>query len=270
MHARDATAAKRNPSRERLGVMIAEDEPLAVDFLQRTVNWESLGFTIVGIARTGAEALELHSSLRPDIVFVDMKLPQVSGIEVCSQIRLLDQRCRLVILSAYREFDYAREALLYGVSRYMLKHELDNAALRSLLQDIRDELMEFEAEQIEDRIDSGTLDTPRDELVRRIRNYIASAYGKSIGVPDIADHVGGSTSNVNRVFRDATGITLYQYLVEVRIVSARRLLRDTLKPVSEIGRLVGFASPQHFSRAFHARVGCSPSNYRSAKKRAGQ
>jgi YesN/AraC family two-component response regulator len=254
---------------KQIRVLIIDDEPLAVEDLKSMIQWSDYGFQIVAVAGTGIEGLERYKQYRPDVMFIDMKLPTLSGLEVCSEIRMLDQHCQIVILTAYREFDFAREALKYNIAKYLLKHELNKQVLISLITEIRQNLQELALTDRTNLFQSQTIVPPEFdhhlELVNRMKNYINTAYALNIGVPEIARYVGGNISTVSRIFHDVTGTSPYQYLMEVRITNACKLIHNSLKTISEIGELVGFRSSQHFSRVFSSRVGCTPSQYRQNK-----
>lgn len=79
------------------------------------------GFEVVGTARTGAEALELVRSLRPDLVLLDLYLPDAFGLDVVTRLRAAGETCDVLVITAAKEADAVRAAVRQGVVGYLLK-----------------------------------------------------------------------------------------------------------------------------------------------------
>lgn len=120
--------------------MIVDDEALAVEYLKDLIPWRESGYVIVGEAANAARALELFEKHRPQIVISDICMPGVDGLEFCSSILALDVSTKILLLTAYREFEYAKKAIELGVANYLLKHELDGEMLLQVLDKLRAEL----------------------------------------------------------------------------------------------------------------------------------
>ena len=104
-----------------LRVVIADDEPKVNLLLQKIVNWEALGFEIVGTAQDGIHALELIRKEKPDLVMTDIRMPGCDGMELIRQAKEVKPDILFIVVSGYRQFEYARTALKYGVEDYLLK-----------------------------------------------------------------------------------------------------------------------------------------------------
>jgi two-component system, response regulator YesN len=104
-----------------LKLLIADDEYLVLDSLKMIISKHVENVDIVGTASTGREAIEKAINLKPDIVFMDIHMPGIDGIEAIRQIKAANNDIVIVILSAYEYFDYAKEALNLGVIEYLLK-----------------------------------------------------------------------------------------------------------------------------------------------------
>lgn len=126
---------------DRLKVMLVDDEPLAIDDLKDMADWEQYGFSVVATAHNGKQALKKFGELRPDVVITDIDMPVMNGIELAKALRAIDDRVRIVFLTAYSDFSYAREGFRYGVDDYMLKNEIDGPALAKRLTTIREGLI---------------------------------------------------------------------------------------------------------------------------------
>lgn len=102
-------------------VVVADDERELRQALIRRVNWEKEGFTVVGEAENGAEALELVEKLEPDLLLTDIKMPFLSGIELAKAVREVRPATQIAFLSGYDDFYYAQQAIQYNIISYMLK-----------------------------------------------------------------------------------------------------------------------------------------------------
>ncbi|WP_235020246.1 AraC family transcriptional regulator [Ruania rhizosphaerae] len=109
---------------------------------------------------------------------------------------------------------------------------------------------------------------PRDEAgpVQRAREYLLEHLEEPVRVPDVAAHVGLSTSHLAALFRQATGGGVLDYLTRTRMARARVMLVTTSRTVAEIARSVGYADEFYFSRQFRAVSGVSPSSFRKASR----
>ncbi|MCM3440219.1 response regulator transcription factor [Metabacillus halosaccharovorans] len=104
-----------------LKVMIVDDEPSTREGLEMFIPWEDLGFEIVGTAEDGFDAIEKYKELKPNLMMVDMKMPEMSGIELIQKIREVDSSIQFIVLSGFAEFEYARNAMKYNVKDYLVK-----------------------------------------------------------------------------------------------------------------------------------------------------
>ncbi|OPX45975.1 HTH-type transcriptional regulator YesS [Ruminiclostridium hungatei] len=102
-------------------IMIVDDEFVIRQGIITSIEWESMGMTIVGEAANGKEAYEKALSLEPHIIVTDVKMPIMDGLELTRLVREAMPKVRIIIISGYDEFQYAREALRMGVSEYLLK-----------------------------------------------------------------------------------------------------------------------------------------------------
>ena len=148
---RITNSAKRGGRKFMYNVFIADDEPIIRRGLKKLVNWEELGFTIVGEAGDGKTTLQFLLNNHPNVVLLDIKMPELSGLELMRQARLAGFKGKVIILSGYSDFAYAQEAIQYQVKSYLrkpvekellteeltrLSRELDKERADSLTQDL--------------------------------------------------------------------------------------------------------------------------------------
>ena len=102
-------------------VMIADDEDKVCQLIYRLVDWDELEMEVVAIVHNGIEALEMIKKHEPDIVITDIRMPGYDGLEMIRRAKEMNENIDVIIISGYRHFDYAQNAIRYGVSDYLLK-----------------------------------------------------------------------------------------------------------------------------------------------------
>ncbi len=102
-------------------MLIADDEQIVIDSIKFIVEKNFSDVVVAGTARSGREAIEKAESIRPDLVFMDIKMPGINGIDAIREIRTRLTNAVFVILTAYEQFDFAKEAVNLGVMEYLLK-----------------------------------------------------------------------------------------------------------------------------------------------------
>lgn len=122
-----------------LKVVLADDEDKILLLLQKLIDWRQLGYEIVGTANDGLRALELVKEHQPHLLVTDVQMPGCSGIELIQRTRELQPNLHFVIISGYRKFEYAQNALKYGVEDYLLK-PLKQEELTTILLRLSDKL----------------------------------------------------------------------------------------------------------------------------------
>lgn len=105
-------------------IIIVEDEDIIREGLKETINWETMGFEVVGMAYDGYEGLKLVKSHRPDVVLTDIKMPEFDGLRLIEECKKLDPGIEIVFLSGYADFEYARQAVQHNAYDYILKMDL--------------------------------------------------------------------------------------------------------------------------------------------------
>jgi two-component system, response regulator YesN len=114
-------------------VIIVDDEALVRKGLRETIEWDALDLEISGEACNGSEALDLIRTVRPDILITDIKMPVMDGLELIRQIKNLELKIKIIILSGFSDYKFLKEAINYGVESYLLK-PIDNDELISILK----------------------------------------------------------------------------------------------------------------------------------------
>lgn len=104
-----------------LKLVIVDDEPILLQGLVKTYNWNEMGFEVAGQAQSGEQAIEVIKKVKPHVVLTDIRMKQVSGLMVMEEIQKTELDPVFIVLSAYRDFNYAQQACDLGAYAYLLK-----------------------------------------------------------------------------------------------------------------------------------------------------
>ncbi len=240
-------------------VMIIDDEMSARRLLQASIDWKALEMEVVGEAASGIEAINTIDELRPDIVFVDISMPFMNGIEFT---RIATERYTdlvIIILTGFDDFEYARQCVRLPVVEYMLKpfvrHEVTEVLTR-----IKEKLDSHQAHTQAIARDI----TPTD--IEQIMLYISNNFTDSnINLTSVAQHFGFNPSYLSRKFKQETGKSFVEFLNKCRMERAIELT-VTSKKMFCTANAVGIPDPNYFGRCFKKYTGISYSEYVSALK----
>lgn len=126
--------------KNRLRIIIADDEVLICNVLTRIIRFDELNLELAGVAHDGETLLQMIMENQPDIVVTDIYMPKLDGLEVVRCVRQSGQKCAFLIVSGYRQFEYAYNALKYDVLDFILKpidEQEINRTLKKVAADIR-------------------------------------------------------------------------------------------------------------------------------------
>lgn len=114
-------------------VFIVDDESLVIKSLKSSIDWNRMGYEVIGEAGNGIDAYEKILRLMPDIVFTDIRMPGLSGLELIKKVNDVQPNIQFVVMSGYAEFVYVQKALSYGALGYCLK-PFDEVEIESVLK----------------------------------------------------------------------------------------------------------------------------------------
>ncbi len=117
-----------------LKVLIVDDEELARKMLITAANWHALHMDIIAEAVSGQDALSIMEEQLPDILFTDIRMPYMDGMELCSIVAKKYPHIKIVITTAFKDFDYAHQCISLGVSNFLLKPIKRNDLISTLLK----------------------------------------------------------------------------------------------------------------------------------------
>jgi two-component system, response regulator YesN len=129
-----------------LKVFLVEDEIVVREGIKNTINWNENGFIFCGEASDGELAYPMIQKLKPDIVITDIRMPFMDGLELSRLLKKDLPQIRIIILSGYGEFEYAKEAINIGITEYLLK-PISSAELMKSLVVVRDNILKEQEEK---------------------------------------------------------------------------------------------------------------------------
>lgn len=241
--------------------IIVEDEALIRRNVSRKFRELDTRFEVIGEARNGQEALQLIEHSVPDLVITDIQMPVMNGLELAKYLYFAYPHVKIVILSGYHEFEYARQAISYKVEDYLLK-PLSEEQLRTLL-----DAMELKLGSAVDSLAhvSAVLDEqvkPQD-IAEAVKLYLKQNYMHEITLQDMAGQMHFSVDYLGKCFKKVTGETPLKYMTGLRINEAKRMLvTHENMDIKTVGGAVGYSDSHYFSRIFKNKTGMYPSEYR--------
>jgi YesN/AraC family two-component response regulator len=123
-------------------VLLVDDEPIVRRALRTLLDWEKEGCKIIGEAYDGKEAISILNKEKADIIFTDMKMPIMNGLELINHVKENFSCIKFIALSAYDDFEMVSEAYKLGVKEYVLKSSLSSEALKEVVGNLKRQLIE--------------------------------------------------------------------------------------------------------------------------------
>ena len=191
-----------------LKTFLVEDEVVIREMIKKMIPWEQYGFELAGEAADGEMALPLILKSKPDLLITDIKMPFMDGLTLCRLVKKELPDIRIVILSGYDDFNYAKQAISIGVEDYLLKPITKNAFIerlkeihnryehektqREYYEKFRLEMQEYEKNASRDFFETLVrADSDLAELYRRADklnlDIVAEAYNILIFTPDTSE-----------------------------------------------------------------------------------
>lgn len=383
-------------------VVVAEDMSLTrMGLVSMIKACSPEDFVVVGEADNGRDAVELIKNHNPDVVFTDVKMPVMSGIEVIQQVQSLGFKTHFIILSAYNDYEYVHQAKMMGVENYLMKLDINFETLKKQLDSLKDSIYQKNPEkaqiyhqnfqsisycrkpydtvkntssekenngeraedvknnydsnismieqalrqlnpekiadafsQLKDKISqqgnklslqalygvcftliyivdqfnkemqiadltwnrtkmlekimgsnqtieqyldyidqireqyirSTLIEQDMDNIVNRIQLYLKQNFRENCTLTQIAAQVNMNPSYFSRIFSKKTGKSFINYLTDIRIEHAKKLLITSNNPIANISEQSGYKNQYYFSNAFKRMTGLSPNEWRKQHK----
>jgi len=243
-----------------INVIVVEDEKRIAKNIARLIEQTNSHYKVIDIFSNGEDAWDYIQKQPPQVVFTDISMPVMDGIELVNHIHESMSFIRCVILSGYADFSYARSAMRYGVEDYLLK-PINPKELQETLTRIEMSLLA----QKEDITNSSSQENYKpEEIVILIKEYIQKHYANDISLAVLSDSLGFSSSYLTKIFNKLEGTTPSKYIRDYRMGIAKQLLSEPGSSINTVSTAVGYPDPFHFSKTFKQTFGVSPSEYKNS------
>ncbi len=237
-------------------MIIVDDDVDVCSNLANYFPWADNGFQLVDCFYDGYSAYQYLMANEVDVIFCDIKMPIMNGLEMAEKLYGMNRDEIMVFISGYKDFDFARKAMEYGVTFYLLKPVT--------YQEIKEKLSEIIC-RLKKRENKAPVlgECIGDRKIDSIKNYVCSNYSTA-SLMTVADYTNMNQSYLSRYFKKMTGENLSSYITRIRMKKAVSLLRDERqKNIYSIGEKVGYSSPARFAQAFCRQYGVTPNEYRN-------
>ena len=234
-----------------MNLLIADDENLELKVLEKTVKKYFVDELEIFASSNGRKASQICDEVKPDIALLDIEMPGMNGIELAKYIKEKYADCIIIFITAYDRFDYAIEAMHIKAFDYLLKPWREERLC---------ELINTATENVRSMQKTDSIVHSQKDV---IKDYIDRNYKKDISAKDVAGILGYSDVYFSKVFKQLFDDNFINYLTKIRIDRAKVLLKDVGFNIKEVGKSVGYADSNYFTKVFKRSVGISPSEYRS-------
>ena len=234
-----------------MNLLIADDENLELKVLEKTVKKHFVDELEIFASSNGRKASQICDEVKPDIALLDIEMPGMNGIELAKYIKEKYAECIIIFITAYDRFDYAIEAMHIKAFDYLLKPWKEEKLF---------ELINLAIENVRSMQKTDSIVHSQKDV---IKDYIDRNYKKDISAKDVAGILGYSDVYFSKVFKQLFDDNFINYLTKIRIDRAKVLLKDVSFNIKEVGKSVGYADSNYFTKVFKRSVGMSPSEYRN-------
>lgn len=274
-------------------VIIVDDEPIIVEGLQKGIKWINWNCEIVGTAGNGLEGLDLVRELKPDMLISDISMANMDGLTMVAAIKSEFPNIEVCLLTGYRNFEYAQQAIKLGVTRFLLKpskidelEEAIDAMIKNLQahgemgEDVNDNIWDLSNPEekylyetfVKDIIVSGGSDDGEEKIkftdannfiVKSAISFMYENYKLKLSLLDVAEQCYISSWHLSKLLNKYTGKGFFEIINRIRVDKSKELLKTNEYKVQDVSELVGFQDVTHFSRIFKQYEGVSPKEFRS-------
>ncbi|MCI8500909.1 MAG: response regulator [Oscillospiraceae bacterium] len=256
-------------------LMIADDEHLIRQGLA-SLNWESIDVKVVGVASNGAECWEMVQKIKPDVLLTDIHMQGYKGTEIARMVKERDLSTKIIFLTGYKEFEYAREAVELGIVSFVLKpsepSEIFEAVNKAKIQIEQQNMMLNEQSSLKRQVKENQMalankllpdeEMLTNETVKVLITYLKNHFSEEITLGSASEIVHLCPVYLSRLVKKETGNTFLEILTRVRMEQACNMLRDPNNKIYEIALAVGIKDSKYFSQIFKRYYGMTPVEFR--------
>ncbi len=250
----------------KIRALIVDDEEQSVKALMNGMDWTGVGVTDLYGTYSAGEARSILLQEEIELILCDIEMPGESGLELIQWVReqadLNGANIECIILTCYPDYKYMRKAMQIGCSDYLIK-PVDTTeltlALRKTICKIRDRGV-----QNEETEDSLLKPVRENIIMTDVIPYIKEHFTEKITVAEIASDAALNMQYMMRLFKRTTGVSVLEYVTELRLERARELLDKTNWGNEIISEKIGYGSSNYFIKLFKKKYGLTPREYRKS------
>lgn len=240
-------------------VVIADDNLKMCMGIKKIITDKFPHFTVDGTFEDGESLMEYLDNHIPDLLITDICMPGFDGLEACRKLREKSASTNIILITGYKNFEYAKEAIRYKVHDLLVKPFSSDQLIEAIISAVND----FSS----DNTASAEPDTPQHYIVLETKAFVEKHYSDpSLSRSLIAEHLSVNASYLSDVFKSETKIGLSEYITQVRIHNAKKLLSDSSISIQEVAKSVGCNSLQYFYQLFKKETGITPAEYQKRKR----
>lgn len=241
-------------------VMIVDDEYYARKALIKLIRDMDFTMDICEEAETGKQAVAYLKADEVDLVITDISMPEMDGLELAGYVAEYCPGTDVIIESGYAEFNYAKQAIRYGVKSYLTKPVKP--------EELREAIGELLKKKEPWRMDPADAKREGNNVIDEIKEYVANNYRYDISLRELASQrYFLNPSYLSRLFKAETGMNFSKYLVNYRMERGKELLQNTAFKVSEIADCVGYNDTSYFIHTFRRQYEMTPEQFRAAAEK---
>jgi YesN/AraC family two-component response regulator len=242
-------------------VLIVEDEILEREFLTLVVQDELHQEDILLTCDNGVQAVELAKKYHPNIIFMDVMIPEMDGLSAIQEIRKFSPHSTITILSAYSEFSYAQKAISLQVFEYLLKPIKPNDFKEVFSKMLKKAETNVPFVETPKETSMETKDE-RQYFIEESIKYITEHFREKLTLETVASKVFVNPKYYSHIFKKEMGVAFTDYINQLRMQYACKLLETTNYQAYRISYECGFSDPSYFNRVFCAKMNMTPQAYR--------
>lgn len=243
-------------------VLIVEDEILEQDFLKTIVLEDLSPEDTLLTCESGVQAVKLAKQYRPNIIIMDVMIPEMDGLSAIQEIRKFLPSVCITILSAYADFPNAQKAIKLGVFEYQLK-PIKPKVFKEVFHRMLDSVAEYSV-PLEEKSENTFIEQTeyQHNFIEDSVKYIKEQFKERLTLEMVASKVFMNPKYFSHVFKKEIGTSFTEYVINLKIQYACRLLETTNYPAYRISIECGFSDPSYFNRVFSAKMNMTPNIYR--------
>ena len=243
-------------------LLIVDDEMVIANGLRDMLATAFQGRLDVVCRYSSATALDLAAHQQVDILLTDINMPGITGLELHRAIGQLHPGCLVIYLTGYSDFDYARTALDQQAFAYLLKGEGDDVVISAIERALEKLPAKAPAPEGKPEASDSQEDAKSGNRINVLQEYILTHLYEDLSLNRLSEEFHFHPVYLSRVFKEATGVTIGDYINQARLKKAEELLISSRLSVLDISRRMGFATDNYFCRWFRKKTGVSPHRYR--------